>query len=71
MEKVNRHRSSELDELIGQNTLIRFKDGTTARGILGFADSFSSEHEYRKPDCYYVGGISFRKTSIKSVERLI
>ena len=70
MEKVNKHRSSGLDELIGKNTLITFKDGTTAKGILGFADTFSQEHGYRRPNLYYVGNIPFRKTHIKNAEKI-
>ncbi len=72
---MNKHRSSALDAYIGQNVKVSFKDGTEAKGILGFSKSFSREEGFAKINHYFLrrseGTLSFRKTHVKNIERVI
>lgn len=64
------HRDEKLDAMIGKNVEITTHDGTKAAGVFGYADDFSAKHDYRKPEYYYVGNLSLRKSHIiKIVEK--
>ena len=64
------HRDAKLDSLIGKRVQITFTDGYVTAGILGYADSFSSVHGYRRPFLYYCGNSSFRKSHVREIKEL-
>ena len=58
----------DLMKLIGKKVFVYFKGG--GRGIygtLGYADEFSSKHDYRKPNYFYIGNTSFKVSHIRKV----
>lgn len=58
---------SELMLYVNKNVRIYFKDGENVCGTLGYADEFSERHNYRKPDYFYIGDISFRVSHVRKV----
>lgn len=60
----------ELHTFVDKEVEVVFKDGTTRRGILGFADSFSYEHGYRKVNYFYVKDMSFKVSHIKKIKQI-
>ena len=41
------------------------KEAIVVCGTLGYADEFSSKHEYRKPNCFYIGDRTFRVSNVR------
>ena len=62
--------NEELHTFVDKEVEVVFKDGTTSRGILGFADSFSYEHGYRKVNYFYVKDLSFKVSHIKKIKQI-
>lgn len=61
-------KKTELMALVGKNMFVYFKDGEKVYGKLGFVDEFSAKHDYRKPNYFYVGNVSFKVSHVKKVE---
>ncbi len=61
---------SEPMGLVGKNVTVYFKGGGKwIYGTLGYADEFSEKHDYRKPDYFYNGHISFKVSHVRKVVR--
>ena len=58
---------AEIMNLVGKYVFVEFKSGRIIFGKLGFADEFSAKHDYRKPNYFYVGHISFKVSHIKKL----
>lgn len=59
---------AELMELVGKKVHIYFKDGEKSiYGTLGYADEFSAKHDYRKPNCFYIGNTSFKVSHVRKL----
>lgn len=59
---------NELMSYVGKKVIIYFKSNERCEyGTLGFADEFSSKHDYRKPDYFYINDISFKVSHVKKV----
>lgn len=59
----------ELMSYVGKKVHISFKDGERGiYGILGYADEFSAKHDYRKPNCFYIGNTSFKVSHVRKLE---
>ena len=57
---------ANLMKLIGKKVFVYFKDEERGiYGTLGYVDEFSAKHDYRKPDYFYIGHISFRVSHIR------
>lgn len=54
----------DLMKNIGKSVDIKFKDGTTACGILGYTKEFSARYGYRKPNMFTINDIDFRVSHI-------
>ena len=54
----------ELMKLVDKKVYVCFKDGTSVCGTLGYANEFSEKHDYRKPNYFYIGNISFKVSHI-------
>lgn len=60
---------SKLMSYVGKKVFVYFKDGERGiYGTLGYADAFSAEHDYRKPNCFYIGNTSFKVSHVKNIE---
>lgn len=60
----------QLDEYLGRNVIITFRDGKEIQGQLCFADDFSSKHYWRLPNYYYIGNMSFKVSHVKNIKLL-
>lgn len=56
-------RKDELMEYVGKKVTVVLFDNTALTGTLGYADEFSAKHDYRKPNCFYIGYIVFNYTN--------
>ena len=63
-----RRRSSELDGLLGKTVTITFQDNETYTDVLEYVPDYCAQYGYRRPG-YYVGNLSFSKSTVKKVER--
>lgn len=60
---------ADLMKLVGKKVFVYFKDGERGiYGTLGYADEFSAKHDYRKPNCFYIGNTSFKVSHIRKVK---
>lgn len=59
-------KREELNALIGKEVEIVFKDGTSAKGILGYTPKFSSKYKNRKPGYYICGDYDFKASHVKN-----
>lgn len=63
---------AELMKLVGKEVIIEFKESVGGwkliQGKLGYVDEFSEKHDYRKPDYFYIGDISFKVSHIRKVK---
>lgn len=57
----------ELTTLVGKEVIVTYKDGEVERGILQYADDFSSKHNWKKPGYFYIrnSNTSFKVSHIK------
>lgn len=58
---------AELMLYVGKKVHIYFKHGKGIYGILGYVDEFSSKHDYRKPDYFYIGYTSFKVSHVRKL----
>ncbi len=65
-----KHRDEKLDSFLHQRVQITFIDGQIVEGILGYADAFSTLHQYKKVGYYYIDDICFRKSHIKKIKSI-
>lgn len=57
---------AELMAYVGKKVHIAFKGtGSSIYGTLGYADEFSAKHDFRKPDYFYIGNVSFKVSHIR------
>lgn len=71
--RINRH-DKRLDELLGKEVEIEFKDGSKSKGTLGWNERYSVETPF-KSQFYHlmiadVRMIQFRKGHVKSIRAL-
>lgn len=60
---------AELMTYVGKEVLIIFKgEREGIYGVLNYADEFSERHDYRKPNCFYIGNLSFKVSYVGRVE---
>ena len=59
---------AELMNLVGKWVLIHFKDNEWIYGKLGYADTFSAKHDWRKPNYFYIGNVSFKVSHVRKVK---
>lgn len=57
----------ELMSHVGEDVFIWLKDGEEIPGTLRFADNFSKEHDYRKPNYFYIGNVSFKVSHVRKL----
>ena len=67
---INRPTKAELDQLLGKEVTITFRDGETLHGTLDFVPEFSEKYGYRKPNYYFIKmrDYAFKASHIKKVE---
>ena len=58
---------AELMLYVGKKVHIYYKDGDKEYGTLGYADEFSAKHDYRKPNCFYIGNTSFKASLVRKL----
>lgn len=59
---------AELMSYVGKKVHIYFKHGEKGiYGTLGYVDEFSSKHDYRKPDYFYIGHTSFKVSHVRKL----
>lgn len=59
---------AELMFYVGKKVHIYFKgEERGIYGTLGFVDEFSEKHDYRKPNYFYIGNLSFKVSCVKKV----
>lgn len=59
----------ELMNFVGKEVTVYFKgEETGIHGVLGYADEFSAKHDYRKPNYFYIGHVSFKVSFVRKVE---
>jgi len=59
-----------LEALVNKRVEVVMNDGRVIAGRLGFAESLSAQHHYRKPQWFYIGHQCFRSSHIKKVEEI-
>lgn len=62
--------NKELHTFVGKPVEVVFRDDTTIKGILGFANDFSAKHGYRKANYFYVENMSFKVSHIKKIKQI-
>lgn len=61
---------SELMTYVGKKVHIYFKDGERSiYGNLGYVEEFSAKYDFRKPNYFYIGNISFKASHVKAIIR--
>lgn len=60
-------RRAELIRLVGKNVRILFFDGVWVWGKLCYADEFSAKHDFRTPNRFYIGNVSFLASHVKKL----
>ncbi len=60
-------KRAELMKLVGKNVRVLFWDGNWVWGKLGYADEFSAKHDFRKPNYFYIGNVSFLVSHVKKL----
>lgn len=58
---------ADLFQYIGQEVIVKFKDGKEINGILGFTYDFSEKYNFRKPGYFTVGHYDFKVSYIRSI----
>lgn len=59
---------AELMLYVGKKVHIYFKgEERGIYGTLNYADEFSAKHDYRKPNCFYIGNTSFKVSHVKKL----
>ena len=58
---------AELMKLVGKNVRVLFFDGNWVWGNLCYADEFSAKHDFRKPNYFYIGNVSFKVSHVKKL----
>lgn len=59
---------AELMTYVGKKVQVYFKDDEKGIcGTLGYADEFSEKHDYRKPNYFYIGDISFKVSHVRKL----
>ena len=60
---------AELMQYVGKKVTIYFKDSEVPiRGILYYADKFSSMYGYRRPNEFYINHTSFKVSHVRKLE---
>ena len=59
---------ADLHKMVGKDVTVVFFDGDVRSGVLGYADTFSAEHGYRKPNYFYIDDMSFKVSHIKKIK---
>lgn len=59
---------AELMAYVGKKVHITFKDtGSSIYGTLGYIDEFSEKYDFRKPNYFYIGNVSFKASHVRKV----
>ena len=59
---------AELMSYVGKKVTVYFKDDEKGIcGTLGYADEFSEKYDYRKPNYFYIGDISFKVSHVRKL----
>ncbi len=60
-------KKNELMKMVGQSICVEFKDGTAAKGILGYTPEFSAQYDYRAPDYFFINNLDFKVSYVKKI----
>lgn len=60
-------KHAELMKFTGKNVRILLFDGKWIWGKLCYADEFSAKHDFRKPNHFYIGNVSFLVSHVKKL----
>lgn len=63
------HRKNKLDIYVGTYVEIELTTGENLRGFLGYQEDLQVWTP-RKPNCYYIDQMVFRKSNVKNVRRV-
>lgn len=59
---------ADLMKLVGKNITVYFKhEEEGLYGTLGYVDEFSEKYDYRKPNYFYIGHVSFKASLVLKV----
>jgi hypothetical protein len=59
---------AELMQYVGKKVFIYFKDREAGiYGTLGYVDEFSAKHDFRRPNCFYIGDTSFKVSHVRKL----
>ena len=59
---------AELMNLVGKKIFVYFKGREKGiYGTLEYADIFSAKHDWRKPNYFYIGNVSFKVSHVRKV----
>lgn len=57
---------ADLMAYVGKKVHIAFKDNSSSiYGTLGYVDEFSEKYDFRKPNYFYIGNVSFKVSHVK------
>lgn len=59
-----------LNQYLEHHVIITFTDGDVLEGVLKFCDRFCAEHDYRKPNYYYIGNMNFKCSHVKKLRQI-
>ena len=63
---------SALMQYVGKRVFVYLnKEAIGVCGTLGYADEFSSKHDFRKPNYFYIGDRSFRVSHVSRFKIII
>lgn len=63
-------KKDELKTFIGKRVEITLFDGDIIAGVLGYAETFSAEYDYRKPSYFYIGSMCFKVSHVKKIKTI-
>lgn len=59
---------ADLMKLVGKKVIVYFKhEEKGIYGTLGYVDEFSEKYDYRKPNYFYIGHVSFKPSLVRKV----
>lgn len=61
-------KKADLMKLVGKNVTVYFKhEEKGLYGTLGYVEEFSEKYDYRKPNYFYIGHVSFKPSLVRKV----
>ena len=63
-------KREDMNKYLGEKVNVTFKDGSSARGTLGFTEEFSARYGFRKPNFFTIGNLDFKVSHVKNIYRI-